>query len=130
MLSGEVYNPWSIINYVKDLADGPKDIPMIYWPNTNFNDIVRTLIDRANAFVKFEILEIHKDKVLGWFGAKTEELDRSSFYEALLRGDTQRVQEELTLLLKECISLYNNAEVFYHGFILGLLSGMKTCIIK
>lgn len=44
-----------------------------------------------------------------------------AFYDSIVNGDTNRFQKELTQLLRESISFYDNKEAFYHGFLLGLL---------
>jgi hypothetical protein len=46
--NSEVYNPWSLINIVKDLCSDPGRTPEPYWANTSSNSIVRTLIDKAD----------------------------------------------------------------------------------
>lgn len=51
----EVYNPWSVINYVKALCVDPRAFPSPYWANTSSNGIVRTLVERANLSVKNDI---------------------------------------------------------------------------
>jgi hypothetical protein len=48
-----IYNPWSIINYVKNWRDG--FLP--YWVNTSSNDLVKQIITRSGREVK-EDLEI------------------------------------------------------------------------
>lgn len=54
----------------------------------------------------------------------------STFYQDILSGNAQGFQKGLTQFLQETISFYDNAEAFYHGFILGILSGLKTHIVK
>ena len=49
-----VYNPWSIIKYVKDLLKNDI-IPKPHWSNTSSNSIVRDLIEHADDGVKGEI---------------------------------------------------------------------------
>ena len=51
----EVYNPWSLINYVNSLYKNRSALPRPYWSNTSSNSIVRTLIERADLSVKQEI---------------------------------------------------------------------------
>lgn len=50
-----VYNPWSVVRYVKDLLADKNEFPSSYWANTSSNSIVRSLIDRADREVKDEI---------------------------------------------------------------------------
>lgn len=54
----EVYNPWSVINYVKTAISSREAFPKPYWSNTSSNTIVRELIDSADMFVKKEIEEL------------------------------------------------------------------------
>jgi hypothetical protein len=50
----EVYNPWSIINYVRDSPE----FPMPYWANTSGNDLVKMLISKGDADLKFELQDL------------------------------------------------------------------------
>jgi hypothetical protein len=43
----EVYNPWSIINYVSELRIKLNTYPKAYWANSSGNDIVRKLINKV-----------------------------------------------------------------------------------
>lgn len=51
----EIYNPWSIINYIKTATMDPKAFPKPYWSNTSSNSIVRELIERADMETKEEV---------------------------------------------------------------------------
>jgi len=51
----EVYNPWSIINYVKSISGNPNVFPKPYWANTSSNQIVQKLVEKSNIQVKHEI---------------------------------------------------------------------------
>ena len=51
----QVYNPWSMINYVKTLCSDAKAFPKPYWSNTSSNSIVRELIEVADKNTKLEI---------------------------------------------------------------------------
>lgn len=51
----EVYNPWSVINYVEQIWADKKALPQPFWSNTSSNNIVRTLVDHADIRVKQEI---------------------------------------------------------------------------
>ncbi len=53
--NANVYNPWSVVRYVKDLLASKNEYPSSYWANTSSNSIVRSLIDRADRGVKDEI---------------------------------------------------------------------------
>ena len=51
----EVYNPWSVINYVEQVWADPNAFPQPFWSNTSSNSIVRTLVENADIRVKQEI---------------------------------------------------------------------------
>ena len=55
-----VYNPWSLIKYVKDVQ-GDMLYPKSYWSNTSSNSIVKDLIEIANDDVKGEIEHLIND---------------------------------------------------------------------
>jgi hypothetical protein len=51
----QVYNPWSVVKFVKDLYKNHNVFPSSYWANTSSNSIVRSLIERADNVTKNEI---------------------------------------------------------------------------
>ena len=51
----EVYNPWSVINYVKTAIFNKNPLPRPYWSNTSSNSIVRSLVEKADEEAKTEI---------------------------------------------------------------------------
>lgn len=53
--NANVYNPWSVIQFMDDLKQNPNWFPRSYWANTSSNSIVRKLIERADDSVKGEI---------------------------------------------------------------------------
>ena len=186
--NSEIYNPWSVLNFLTN-ADG---LQRAYWSNTSSNDIVRTLIEKADLSVRAEIEEliaggtiekpvhedityqdiyssdenlwnflfftgylrsterrmiddqlyvtlsipnkevcqIYKTKVLGWFKEAVGQKNLSPLYRAILEGNATDFQEKLTGLLQDTISFYDNAEAFYHGFMEGILTNMKSHIVK
>lgn len=54
----EVYNPWSVINYVNDKVWSSALFPKPYWSNTSSNSIIRELIETADVSAKKEIEEL------------------------------------------------------------------------
>src|SRR5699024_5840309 len=60
----EVYNPWSVINYVDSCYKNKKEFPRPYWSNTSSNSIVRTLVERADIPVKKEIEALIEGKTI------------------------------------------------------------------
>ena len=51
----DIYNPWSIINYVKMACADYNMFPKPYWSNTSSNSIIRELIEEADLATKKEI---------------------------------------------------------------------------
>ena len=54
----DVYCPWDVMNYLRDLRKNPKTKPVSYWRNTSDNAIIRSFIDYAgeNIHEKMETL--------------------------------------------------------------------------
>ena len=44
----DVYCPWDVLYYCRDLYINPKSEPQNYWMNTSGNDIIRRLIEKAS----------------------------------------------------------------------------------
>jgi len=190
----EVYNPWSSIkvasNWIKNINRHPEP----HWVNTSGNDIVRTLIDKADGETREELEtlmtsgtiskpiheditydEIHKSadnlwnflfftgylkkvgegrlgengeisfdlsipnmelryiyatKIKEWFNESIAEKNLGAFFTAILDGDAEIFQTELSKLLAESISYMDSAESFYHGFMAGILSKLKGYRVK
>lgn len=183
----EVYNPWSLLNYVYDIIYQNSEFPKPYWSNTSSNSIVRELVENADSDTKKELENliagnsiekpIHEDityedmnqsqdnlwnflfftgylkavkkhleadtiymeieipnreiryiysnTIREWFQKKTSELDFAVLYHAFLSGDAATAEEFLKKQLRESISFMDSAENFYHGFLLGMLTGMQ-----
>ncbi|MCM1258963.1 MAG: ATP-binding protein [Roseburia sp.] len=55
----EVYNPWSVINYIDDNKKKTGEFfPKPYWSNTSSNSIVKELIEEADFITRGEIEEL------------------------------------------------------------------------
>ena len=48
----DVYCPWDVMNYVRDLRIDPDMKPASYWKNTSDNAIIRSFIDYSGAAIK------------------------------------------------------------------------------
>ena len=59
-----VYNPWSVMQYVDDLTADIEKMPYSYWANTSSNSIVKSLIDRADDETKSEIEALIEGKTI------------------------------------------------------------------
>lgn len=62
--NAEVYNPWSVISYVKSCCGDRQAFPRPYWSNTSSNSIVRSLVERADLSVKQEIEALIEGKTI------------------------------------------------------------------
>lgn len=51
----EIYNPWSIINYVKAADRKISAFPKPYWSNTSSNSIIREMVEAADPETRQEI---------------------------------------------------------------------------
>lgn len=54
----QIYNPWSTINYIKNLTVNPYYPCKPYWSNTSSNEIVKRLIEESNDRTKNAIEEL------------------------------------------------------------------------
>ena len=59
-----VYNPWSVMQYVDDLKANINKLPKSYWANTSSNSIVKSLIERADDITKGEIEDLIEGKTI------------------------------------------------------------------
>lgn len=101
--NANVFNPWSIVRYVKDLLADRNEFPSSYWANTSSNSIVRSLIDRANRDVKDEIESliaggtiekpIHEDITYDEVYASMDNLWNFMFFTGYFRKVAERMDE-------------------------------------
>jgi hypothetical protein len=77
-----------------------------------------------------ELSYIFKNKIHEWFRESLEQKDLTGLYTAVLDGDCKTFEDELSLLLLDSISFYDNQENFYHGFLTGVLANAKGYLIK
>jgi hypothetical protein len=59
-----VYNPWSVVKFVKDLYKNKNVFPSSYWANTSSNSIVKSLIERADSVTKQELEALIEGKTI------------------------------------------------------------------
>jgi hypothetical protein len=71
-----------------------------------------------------ELKYVFATKVREWFEDYIETKDRKEFFDAVLNGDAETVESELSKLLVEYVSYMHTAESNYHCFISGVLSGL------
>lgn len=59
-----VYNPWSVIQYMDELKENREAFPKPYWANTSSNDIVRRFIESADRETRNEIEALIEGKTI------------------------------------------------------------------
>lgn len=184
----QVYNPWSIINYVDTAMAALNAFPKPYWSNTSSNSIVKDLVEQADSDTKEEIekliaggiiekpvhedityediykskdnlwnflfftgylkkcgqqfendtihlkmmipnkeiRDIYRNTILEWFDVQLETTNRQELFDAILEQNTEKMEECISGYLLETISFYDYAESYYHGFLTGILKGIKN----
>ena len=117
----EVYNPWSLINYVKQKYHDPGVFAAPYWANTSGNAIVRSLIEKADLSVKGEIealiaggtieKPVHEDITYGEMDSSMDNLWNFLYFTGYLTKVSER-KEGRTIYVtmrvpnEEVISIY------------------------
>jgi len=71
-----------------------------------------------------EVYEIYKQSFMSYFEDYTF-VRKEDLYQCLVREDVDQANEILGDILSRSISYFDNQESFYHGFLVGLLSGKK-----
>ncbi len=100
----EVYNPWSIINYVKTAIYNFTAFPRPYWSNTSSNSIIRELVEKADGLVKNELEKliaggkiekpVHEDITYGEIYKNQDNLWNFLFFTGYLKAVEQRLEGE------------------------------------
>lgn len=121
--NAEVYNPWSVINYVDSAVISKNALPAPYWNNTSSNAIVRDLVERAQSKTKAEIEQlvagetiekpVHEDITYADIHASEDNLWNFLFFTGYLKkislrlvGDSRYVK--LAIPNREVRYIYNN----------------------
>lgn len=104
----QVYNPWSMINYIKTLCSDRKAFPKPYWSNTSSNSIVRELVEAADEKTKREIEEliaggtiekpIHEEITYGDIHTSQDNLWNFLFFTGYLKAVGQRFETDTIYL--------------------------------
>ncbi len=115
----EVYNPWSIINYVETAVSDINAFPKPYWSNTSSNSIVRELIETADPIVRQDVerlanggtieVEIHEDITYDTIHQSQNNLWNFLFFTGYLKKISERLEGQ-NIYLEMAIP---NDEVLY-----------------
>lgn len=184
----DVYCPWDVMNYLRDLQWNPKTKPKSYWKNTSDNAIIRSFIDYAgNNITKklekllsggyitqriddsltydylhssednlwsilyltgyltqvreqdvtetlpdgvsalmipnAEVRDIYETTIMKWFDESAQTWDRKTLFDAVWRGNSETMTQEMSKLLRRTISYHDYREDFYHAFLAGIFTG-------
>ncbi len=97
-----IYNPWSILNYIKDFEEGFKP----YWVNTSSNDLVKSILAKADEATKkeFEDLiqgktifkQIHEDIVMSEINNDAENIWSFLLFSGYLKAVDKDLKEGIT----------------------------------
>jgi len=126
----QVYNPWSIVNYV-DTANSQHDaFPKPYWSNTSSNSIVRELIEAADDNTKQEIegliagesieKPVHEEITYGDIHVSMDNLWNFLFLTGYLKVTDKRFEADTTYLTmkipnREIKYIYRNTILEWFG---------------
>ncbi len=184
----EIYNPWSVLKYVKDAICTKNLVPKAYWANTSSNDIIHDMIVdgshethelleklasgetivkpiyedityrninvRNNTIWSFllytgylkairffqgeadmpfaelvipnkEVRMIYRTTILDWTNEKISADSRTDLFEAVVNGNVEAFEDILCEWLENTLSYHDEKEMYYHGFLAGLLGGFK-----
>ena len=119
----EVYNPWSLINYVKDITHRNTEFPKPYWSNTSSNSIVRELVENADDGTREELEEliaggtiekpVHEDITYADIKKSQDNLWNFLFFTGYLKAAGKRfIEQQIYLSMKipneEILYIYKN----------------------
>ena len=120
----EVYNPWSVINYVNSCYRDKKAFAKPYWSNTSSNSIVRNLVEHADISAKQEIealieggtitKPIHEDITYDDMESTQDNLWNFLFFTGYLKKireeqDGETIRMEMAIPNSEVRYVYKNA---------------------
>ena len=70
-----------------------------------------------------EIKEIFETTVIKWFYDSARKWNRNGLFDAVWNGDSEKLTEEMNVLLRRTISYHDYREDFYHAFLAGIFTG-------
>lgn len=72
-----------------------------------------------------EIRYIYRNTIYEWFNRKVKQADFTPFYEALLNGNCEGMEQFISRQLAGSISYFDSSESFYHGYLVGILGSLE-----
>ena len=70
-----------------------------------------------------EIREIFETTIIKWFDDSAKSWNRSALFDAVWTGNSEKVTQEMNVLLRKTISYHDYKEDFYHAFLAGIFTG-------
>ena len=99
----EIYNPWSIINYVYDRDHKITQFALPYWSNTSSNSIIREMVGEADQEAKADLetlinggtieKQVHEDITYGDIHQSQDNLWNFLFFTGYLKKMSERKDE-------------------------------------
>ena len=133
--STEVYNPWSVINFLYDLYADVNAFPHPYWINTSSNDIIKDLIARADRETKGQIetllgggtldIQVHEEVTYGDMHSNGENLWNFLYFTGYLTKESEYFKESSIFLRARIPNI--EVKTIYQNTI---LNWMKAAIKK
>ena len=120
----EIYNPWSVLNYLYMGKNDPNYLPRPYWSNTSSNSIVREMVGEADEMAKADLetlmaggtieKQVHEDITYGDIHQTQDNLWNFLFFTGYLKKVGERtVGNNLWLEMKipniEVATIYENS---------------------
>ena len=98
-------------------------------------NVGETIDEKERIIFKLEIPNkelkiIYYNKIQEWFSEKVKQKDFSRLYDAVLNGSANIIKDELNDFIVDVISYMDGREAFYHGVMIGVLSGMRHFGVK
>jgi len=78
----------------------------------------------------FELKYIYKTKIHDWLKSQIAKKNLDALHRAVLNGDAETFQNELSAILSESVSYMDNAESLYHGLMIGALARINGYSLK
>ena len=104
----QVYNPWSVINFMYDLYAKTGAFPRPYWINTSSNDIIKELIVHADRETKSQIetllkgdvldIQVHEEVTYGDMYSSDENLWNFLYFTGYLTKESEYFNESAIFL--------------------------------
>ena len=121
--NAEIYNPWSIINYVDTDSVAKDALPKAYWSNTSSNAIIRELVEEADEETRKEVeilmdgglieKPVHEEITYGDIHTTRDNLWNFLFFTGYLKAGEQRqegrkIYLEMSIPNDEIASIYQD----------------------